>query len=106
MYDYTRKHIFQRDFIYLFILDRGEGREEEKHQCVVASRAPSTVDLTQTTTQSCALTGNRTSDPLVHRLALNPLSHTSQGQKTHFWHGYNYLCSHYLGFFFGLAQGR
>ena len=30
-------------------------------------------------TQACALTGNLTSDPLVHRLALNPLSHTSQG---------------------------
>ena len=30
-------------------------------------------------TQACALTGNRTSYPLVHRLALNPLSHTSQG---------------------------
>ena len=31
------------------------------------------------TTQACALTENRTSDPLVHRPALNPLSHTSQG---------------------------
>ena len=30
-------------------------------------------------TQACALTGNQTGDPLVHRLALNPLSHTSQG---------------------------
>ena len=30
------------------------------------------------TTQACALTGNRTSDPLVHRQVLNPLSHTSQ----------------------------
>ena len=30
-------------------------------------------------TQACALTGNRTSDPLVHRPALNPLSHTSRG---------------------------
>ena len=29
--------------------------------------------------QACAPTGNRTSDPLVCRLALNPLSHTSQG---------------------------
>ena len=29
-------------------------------------------------TQACALTGNRTSDPLVHRWALSPLSHTSQ----------------------------
>ena len=31
------------------------------------------------TTQACALTGNRTSDPLVLRLMLNPLSHTRQG---------------------------
>ena len=30
-------------------------------------------------TQACALTGNQSGDPLVHRLALNPLSHTSQG---------------------------
>ena len=34
---------------------------------------------TQPATQACALTGNRTHDPLVHRLALNPLSHASQG---------------------------
>ena len=30
-------------------------------------------------TQACALTGSRTIDPLVHRLALSPLSHSSQG---------------------------
>ena len=30
-------------------------------------------------TQACALTGNRTGDPLVHRSVFNPLSHTSQG---------------------------
>ena len=30
-------------------------------------------------TQACALTGNQTGDSLVHRPALNPLSHTSQG---------------------------
>ena len=29
-------------------------------------------------TQAWALTGNQTGDPVVHRLALNPLSHTSQ----------------------------
>ena len=34
------------------------------------------------TTQACALTGIRTSDPLVHRLARNLLSHTSQGFLT------------------------
>ena len=31
------------------------------------------------TTQACALIGNRTGNPLVHRPVLNPLSHTSQG---------------------------
>ena len=31
-------------------------------------------------TQACALTGNRTSNALVHRLMLNPLSHTSRGR--------------------------
>ena len=34
---------------------------------------------TWTATQACALTENGTSDPLVHRPAFNPLSHTSQG---------------------------
>ena len=33
------------------------------------------------TTQAYALTGNRTSNPLVHRLVLKPLSHTSQGKN-------------------------
>ena len=30
-------------------------------------------------TQACALTGNRTGGISIHRLALNPLSHNSQG---------------------------
>ena len=32
------------------------------------------------TTQACALTGNRTGDPLVQRSVFNPLSHSSQGK--------------------------
>ena len=35
-------------------------------------------------TQACVLTGNQTSNPLVWRLALNPLSHTSQGCMSSF----------------------
>ena len=31
------------------------------------------------TTQECVLTGNPTGNPLVLRVALNPLSHTSLG---------------------------
>ena len=69
---------FFQDFIYLF-LDRGEGREkeEEKHQCVVASH----MLLPGDPSRNPALTGNQTSNPLVHRLVLNPLSHTNQGQR-------------------------
>ena len=33
------------------------------------------------TAQACALTGNQTGDPLLCSLALNPLSHTSQGLR-------------------------
>ena len=62
-------------------LERGEEREKEgeKHQCVVASRVPPTGDLDAT--QARALIRNQTSDPLVHRPGLNPLSHTSQSQS-------------------------
>ena len=67
-------------FLNLFIFrQRGrEGeREGEKHQCVVVyCMSPLG---TWPTTQTCASTRNRTSDPLVLRPALNPLSHTSQG---------------------------
>ena len=38
---------------------------------------------TWSTTQACALTENRTIYPLVHRQALNPLSHSSQGKSPH-----------------------
>ena len=65
--------------IYLFTFrERGRTaeRQGEKHQCVVASHTPLAEDLPAT--QACALTGNQTSDPLVPRPALNPLSHTSQ----------------------------
>ena len=72
--------LFFKDFIYLFIYfrerEREGEREGEKHQCVVASRA--TPCRTWPATQARALTGNQTGDPLVRRLALNPLSHTRQ----------------------------
>ena len=36
---------------------------------------------TRPATQACTLAGNRTGNLLVHRPALNPLSHTSQGAQ-------------------------
>ena len=68
-------------FFFRFYLFRERGREGEregqKHQCVVASHVPPTGDLAKT--QACALTGNQTGNPLVCRLALKAVSHTSQG---------------------------
>ena len=68
---------------YLFnVREKGrEGeREGEKHQCPLACPQLGTWSATQ----ACVLTGNRTSEPLVHRPALNPLSHTSQQQPIMF----------------------
>ena len=63
------------DFIYLF-LERGGGRERNINVWSPLVRPPLG---TRPSTQACALTGNQTCDPLVCRLACNPLSHTSQG---------------------------
>ena len=71
--------------IYLY-LEQGREveREGEKHQCVVASYTrPRGI---WPTTQACALTGNWTGNPWVHRPALNPLSHTSQGKMFIFYY--------------------
>ena len=71
----ARAFYFKDLFIYLFLERRG--RKRGRLQCVVASHAPPTGG-TWPPTHACALTGNQTSDPLVHRSALNPLSHNSQ----------------------------
>ena len=64
----------------LFILERGEGREKERQININMCLSPAHPLLgTWPATQACALPGNQTRDHLVCRLALNPLSHTSQG---------------------------
>ena len=65
---------------YLFILDTG-GRKEKERDRNINVWLPPTCPLLETcsTTQSCALSGNQTGDPLVDRPALNPLSHSSHG---------------------------
>ena len=76
--------MFKKYFIYL-ILERGEGREKERERNIGA-RNVDWLPLarpqpgTRPKIQACALTGNRTSDLLVHRLVLSPLNHTSQGK--------------------------
>ena len=64
---------------YLFIFREGKGgRKRERN---ISVWLPLTRPLLGTwpATQACALTGNRTGDPLVCRLAFSPLIHTSQG---------------------------
>ena len=60
--------------------EREEGREKERGKNINVW-LPLMYSLLGTwpATPACALTGNQTSDPLVHRPVLNPLSHTSQG---------------------------
>ena len=66
-------------FIYFF-LERGERRETERERDISAwLPLPQPPLGTWPTTQACALTGNRTSNTVVRRLVLNPLSHTTQG---------------------------
>ena len=64
--------------LFIFRPRRRAGeREGEKHQCVVASRAPPTGDL--------ACRPGMCPGPLALRLVLNPLSHTSHGAFKHFY---------------------
>ena len=70
---------FLKDFIYLF-LDRRKGWEKEERNINVWLPLTHPLVGTLPATQACFLTGNWTSDPLVCRPALNPLSHTNQGQ--------------------------
>ena len=55
----------------------GRRRWRETSTCGCFSHAPKWG--TWPATQACAPTENRISDLLVHRPALNPMSHTSQG---------------------------
>ena len=74
-----------KKIIYSFIF-RERGREGErdggKHQSVVASNASPSGDLA--CNPGMCLTGIWTGDPLVRRLALNPLSYTNQ-RSLWFW---------------------
>ena len=69
---------FKKDFMYLF-LERREGKEKEreKHQCVVASCAPPTGDLTHNPGMWPVWESNQW--PFGWEPSLSPLSYTSQG---------------------------
>ena len=77
--DFRNKKILFFKSIYLFIFREGNGWTERERNINVWLPLMCPLLGTWPATQACAPTGNGTSNPLVHRLALNPRSHTSQG---------------------------
>ena len=82
---YFLKYIIYWLYLFLFIfffllLERGEGKRKRERNINVWLLLTCPLLGTWPVTQACALTGNQTSDPLVHRPELKPLSHNSQGQ--------------------------
>ena len=72
-------HSFYRFLKIYFFLERGEGGKKRERNIDMWLPLVCPPLGTWPTTQACALTGNWTSDPMVRRPTLNPLSHTSQG---------------------------
>ena len=71
--------LFFYEVIYLF-LERGEGKEKKREKNTDVWLPLVRPQLgTWPTTRARALTGNQTSNPLVCRPVLNPLSHTNHG---------------------------
>ena len=79
-------------FLFLFFKDLFTIRERGKRgrETSVCERYIDWLPLacpqlgTWPATQACALTGDWTSDLAIHRPALNPLNHTSQGNNANF----------------------
>ena len=73
---------FFKDFIYLF-LEKGEGREKERERNISVWLPLTWPPLGPwPASQACALIGDRTGNPLIHRPTLYPLSYTSQGMSS------------------------
>ena len=84
------------DFIYFFSGD-GEGGKKRGRETSMCERNISWLPLacpqwgTWPATQACALKGNQISNLLVHRPALHPLNHTSQGHGQLLYLKYFYI---------------
>ena len=80
--NYCITEFFKRFYLFIFT-EIGEGRKKERERNITVW-LPLVHSLLGSwpATQTCALTGNRTSDPVVHRPVLNPLSNLSQGYIT------------------------
>ena len=88
-------------FLKSLFIFRERGREGEIEERNINMWLPLKHPLLGTwpTTQANALPGNQTSNPLVCRPALNPLSHTSQG-------GFNLLKKLYMKEFYEVIETK
>ena len=76
----------QRFYLFIFRERKKTGREKERERNINVWLPLAHLLLgTCPATKECALIGNRTCNPLVCRLALNSLSHTSQGERRSFF---------------------
>ena len=73
MYIFT----FFKHFIYLFSENATEKERERNINVWLPFVSPQVGTWPET--QACALTGNQTNNPMVHRTVLNPLTHSRQG---------------------------
>ena len=76
---FKNKFFFFKKWFYVFVFtERGREGDEKRN---INVWLPLTRPLLGTwpTTQACVPTGNPAHNPSLHRLVLNPLSHTSQG---------------------------
>ena len=81
--------VFTLDFTYLF-LERGREGERERNINVWLPNMHPQLE-TWPGTQACALIGIRTSNPLVHKPTLSPLSHTNQGRFVLYFYVSGYI---------------
>ena len=104
--DFFDEWIFKKYFLrfYLFIFreekgGRKMGTETSMYGCLLSG--PYWGPGPQT--RHVSWTGNQTSAPWVHRPALNPLSHASQGKHLNFWHEEERVCKGLENTEFGLG---
>ena len=72
-------------FLKIFFIFRERDGKENEREINISVQLPLAFPLLGSwpATQACALTGNRTGNPLVHRPVLSPLSYTSQCYMHH-----------------------
>ena len=95
--------ILFKDFIYLFFRERERERERGKETSMLGCLLSVPYWGPGPQTRHVSWTGNQTSAPWVHRPALNPLSHTSQGKHLNFWHEEERVCKGLENTEFGLG---